>query len=115
MTLNEAISYCENEVRQNEKFARNYQPLNYDDSQTTGSEFRERARLYALFAGWLNDLQEYRELLKLALEDMIGSADCCACQHDNDGTCPNQFDNCQFKWRFLDRVEKLLERSDNYD
>lgn len=50
-----------------------------------------------------------KELLKAAVEDMTEAADCGACLHDNDGKCPIEFKRCEFKWRYADESEKLIE------
>ena len=102
MTLEEAITHCEEVVAKYEKQAAN-------SMSKEGKEYNcECAADHRQLAEWLRDLKEAKRLLKQAVSVMNNgacTANCYNCKHK--GNCDY---SQRFEWEHTDEVEKLLKQ-----
>lgn len=54
------------------------------------------------------ELCEAKRLLKLATEDLNCANNCVVCTYVKDNNCPDDRENCGFKWRYTEEIEKLI-------
>lgn len=92
----------------------NYNRLLADMEYKSGD--LEVAEYYLNTAKCLEELKElieqkaeYKRLLNAAVEDLNCTSDCVVCMYVKDNNCPDDRENCGFKWRYADEVLKLIE------
>lgn len=56
-----------------------------------------------------HELRQAKKLLKAAVEDLNCTNDCVVCMYVKDNNCPDDRENCGFKWRYADEALKLIE------
>ena len=138
MTLEETIKNLTEESNKCEKWAHNQVRMDYYSEEESAQELYQRASQYRQLAEWLielkgeqnkqqelmKELQEVKQLLKRAVEDLnVTVAEvyngglvckCCKWKSQIDGCCCPGDGGCDvaYRWRYADEVLVLIKENE---